>query len=135
MKPAFANMLSGAVLVQVVLYNIRPERPAEVTDVIWALLERCWEDDPNARPSARLVGLVLDLTYGCALNDSDACSVSKILNGTWDEITPRHECSHPSDSSLPYGCKWLHCPRSFATMQQCIVHECAELAWRRIGTS
>ena len=38
-----------------VLNGKRPPREASFTDSLWAMLERCWEPQPDTRPSAEVV--------------------------------------------------------------------------------
>ncbi|KAK7060772.1 hypothetical protein VNI00_000504 [Paramarasmius palmivorus] len=55
-NPPFAELSDGAVLLKVV-HGVRPERPVSgwCPDVIWDLVEQCWDQDPRKRPLADAV--------------------------------------------------------------------------------
>ncbi|KAF9259561.1 kinase-like protein [Marasmius fiardii PR-910] len=62
-KPPFSNLtLDAAVIYQVSVRRIRPERPAEgwCPDHIWKLVELCWDEDPLKRPRAKALHSYLE---------------------------------------------------------------------------
>ncbi|KAL0063163.1 plasma membrane calcium [Marasmius tenuissimus] len=56
-KPPFHHLIDAAVIFQVSVHHIRPERPSEgwCPDHIWDLVELCWGEDPLRRPTATML--------------------------------------------------------------------------------
>ncbi|KAL0574366.1 hypothetical protein V5O48_007589 [Marasmius crinis-equi] len=54
-KPPFHELIDPAVIYQVSVRHIRPERPSEgwCPNHIWNLVELCWHEDPSERPCAK----------------------------------------------------------------------------------
>ena len=48
----FSSQKTNWTVVQAVLRGDRPSRPAHpsFTDDLWALIQRCWDEDPGLRP-------------------------------------------------------------------------------------
>jgi serine/threonine protein kinase len=71
--------------IQRVVAKSRPPRPAGMPEVIWKLIEKCWEQDPEKRPGFDEVFLVLDefakSLPGVPLTGIDAASDSLSMNG------------------------------------------------------
>lgn len=51
-------MGDGEVIIEVIIWDRRPPRPAQdlctskgLNDMIWNLLQDCWQKDPSKRPS------------------------------------------------------------------------------------
>ena len=51
-KAPFSNKKTNWMVVQTVLKGDRPSRPEHpsCTDGLWALIQRCWDQDPGSRP-------------------------------------------------------------------------------------
>jgi len=60
----FDNLTSFAALVAAVVNGKRPPRPTHpaFTEGLWALTQRCWDQDPHLRPEASKVLQVLTLS-------------------------------------------------------------------------
>ena len=52
----FHNLRDGAVMKALLMNFSRPERPGvEMPDEVWQLVETCWAQDPNERPTASTI--------------------------------------------------------------------------------
>ena len=114
-----------------------------ISDIIWMLLEACWNTNPNNRPSAACVGLVLDLIVGLrTTNTLNVEYISALMDRMLDDTSSgqafgyRHSRNEARGKQVPYPCKWPACRDSFDSIDNCIRHECAEfLRWRATNLS
>ena len=97
--------------------------------------------DPNKRPMAACVGLVLDLIvefHAMTLFNVDILSALIVwMSGdTTSGQTPGSRYMTNERKQGPYPCKWPACRESFDSMDNCIRHECTEfLRWRATNLS
>lgn len=140
-KPPFAELPNDTAVFRALMRHTRPKRPScpAISDAVWLLLEACWKTAVEERPSAVSLSLVWDLFYGFkgTTVPSHNC-VSALLNwmprnDTADGAQFPHNLSRAPSATArqnPYVCKWPACWSSFATIDQCIEHECNEfMAW------
>ncbi|TFK49203.1 kinase-like protein [Heliocybe sulcata] len=65
-QPPFSSTKLDSVVISKVVKGIRPERPEvlQSNDVLWKLLQRCWDQDPRVRPSMTEVVNTLSPAHG-----------------------------------------------------------------------
>ncbi|KAJ3041644.1 Mitogen-activated protein kinase kinase kinase mlk-1 [Rhizophlyctis rosea] len=51
----FEHVSDNGILMQMVIGGKRPDRPDDVTDTMWDLMERCWRQDPKEWPVFRTI--------------------------------------------------------------------------------
>lgn len=71
-----------------VLRGRRPERPKDIGDAIWKLVESCWNEDPTARPSPHQLVERLSATWRSKLEDLSHILRTLVLHNS-------HPCSEP----------------------------------------
>jgi hypothetical protein len=61
----FHHLKYDSAVILTVMKHGRPprENSPEITDDIWSALERCWNEDPQARPSMASLALFFDITH------------------------------------------------------------------------
>ena len=61
----FSNEKTNWTVLQAVLGGARPSRPIHpsFTDALWALIQRCWDQDPGSRPEILEVSQTFSSVY------------------------------------------------------------------------
>ncbi|KAF5338827.1 hypothetical protein D9758_012084 [Tetrapyrgos nigripes] len=83
-KPPFPEYKMELHVMIQVLSGTRPPRPAECTDELWDLIERCWDESLSQRPGA---GWILNILRNCSLD-----------LGSWEEVV---EVGSEGEAKIP----------------------------------
>jgi serine/threonine protein kinase len=62
-KVPFSNRRYDTVVILDVIRGVRPQRPKEMLDDVWNLLESCWDEKPHNRPTANVVEVWLNTVH------------------------------------------------------------------------
>ncbi|KAF9443790.1 kinase-like protein, partial [Macrolepiota fuliginosa MF-IS2] len=58
-KIPFEELRIDATVVMTLVRKLLPQRPPEISETLWALLERCWAFEPSQRPAISTIFIVL----------------------------------------------------------------------------
>ncbi|KAK4689262.1 hypothetical protein P7C73_g848, partial [Tremellales sp. Uapishka_1] len=90
--------------------GLRPPRPPNVPDELWSLVERCWAQDPKARPSFEAIQLRLSKMYKAPIDNERKASLMSTTTVSSEEsyetanedyIPPEQRAISPDSSHLP----------------------------------
>lgn len=105
---------------------------AVITDELWSMLLRCWDKDPDRRPSMHRLALVLDLVFVGLMSVS---GVEKLLNEkgvnqsrNFTLKNSRNNSDRGSSDSEPlhrhlHLCGWNSCQEEFTDLETFQWHE------------
>ncbi|KAL0059507.1 Homeobox protein tos8 [Marasmius tenuissimus] len=96
-NPPFSDRKMDLQIILAVLNGMRPSRPAECTDQLWMIIERCWSEESGSR---LIASQVVALLVEPALTALSAPSNISVVHTKEVELVGRVEGikSHPEDS-------------------------------------
>ena len=109
----------GIAVVVEVLNGERPPRAASFTDSLWKVLERCWDHDPDARPSIENVLWCLEqeeaLTPpGPDVKMKEGSSISGDFSCKFPDFVPPQGLTVSAFKRIQRYCLWTPRPRARA---------------------
>ena len=112
-KPPFHDIIDAAVIYQVGVRHMRPERPSEgwCPDHMWNLVELCWGEDPPRRPTAKSLQRYLRRLLDAGSPSPEDPSFTGYFPGNREDSPPHASTSdsdppeddaHSRPSNLPH---------------------------------